>query len=76
MHLHGSRVSALGWGTHSLALLSFRGATYSREAAALADAGALKPLLDPRRFTLADVADAHAAVESGTAQGKIAIGVG
>ncbi|MFI6018774.1 zinc-dependent alcohol dehydrogenase family protein [Streptomyces sp. NPDC051287] len=93
----GHVVSALGWGTHSLAPLSFRGASYSgiftllplltgrgrehhgeimREAAALADAGALRPLLDPRRFTLADVADAHAAVESGTAQGKIVIDVG
>lgn len=92
----GHVVSALGWGTHSIAPLSFRGATYSgvftllplltgrgrehhgqimREAAALADAGALKPLLDPRRFTLADVADAHAAVESGAAQGKIVIDV-
>lgn len=92
----GHVVSALGWGTHSIAPLSFRGATYSgvftllplltgrgrehhgqimREASALADAGALKPLLDPRHFTLADVADAHAAVESGTAQGKIVIDV-
>lgn len=93
----GHVVSALGWGTHSIAPLSFRGATYSgvftllplltgrgrehhgqimREASALADAGALKPLLDPGHFTLADVADAHAAVESGTAQGKIVIDVG
>ncbi|MBB6351239.1 NADPH:quinone reductase-like Zn-dependent oxidoreductase [Nonomuraea muscovyensis] len=92
----GHVVSALGWGTHSIAPLSFRGATYSgvftllpmltgrgrehhsqimREAAALADAGALKPRLDPRRFTLADVADAHTAVESGSAQGKIVIDV-
>jgi NADPH:quinone reductase-like Zn-dependent oxidoreductase len=92
----GHVVSALGWGTHSIAPLSFRGATYSgvftllplltgrgrehhgeimREAAALADAGALKPLLDPRHFTLADVAAAHAAVESGAAQGKIVIDV-
>ncbi|MEU9831770.1 zinc-dependent alcohol dehydrogenase family protein [Streptosporangium sp. NPDC048047] len=93
----GHVVSALGWGTHSLAPLSFRGATYSgvftllpmltgrnrehhgeimREAAALADAGALKPLLDPRRFTFADVVDAHAAVESGALHGKIVIDVG
>ncbi|MFD8307872.1 zinc-dependent alcohol dehydrogenase family protein [Streptomyces sp. NPDC059690] len=92
----GHVVSALGWGTHSIAPLSFRGATYSgvftllplltgrgrehhgeimREAAALADAGALTPLLDPRHFTLADVAAAHAAVESGAAQGKIVIDV-
>ncbi|MDZ5446405.1 zinc-dependent alcohol dehydrogenase family protein [Micromonospora sp. 4G57] len=92
----GHVVSALGWGTHSLAPLSFRGASYSgvftllpmltgqgrehhgeilREAGALADAGALKPLLDPRPFTLATVADAHAAVESGTSTGKIVIDV-
>ncbi|WP_369226795.1 zinc-dependent alcohol dehydrogenase family protein [Streptomyces sp. R39] len=92
----GHVVSALGWGSHSLAPLSFRGATYSgvftllplltgrgrehhgeimREAATLADAGALKPLLDPRHFTLADVTDAHAAVESGTARGKVVIDV-
>ncbi|TDU01997.1 NADPH:quinone reductase-like Zn-dependent oxidoreductase [Streptomyces sp. 846.5] len=92
----GHVLSALGWGTHSLAPLSFRGATYSgvftllpmltgrgrehhgeimREAAALADAGELKPLLDPRRFTLATVADAHAAVESGTARSRIVVDV-
>ncbi|MFF5124906.1 zinc-binding dehydrogenase [Dactylosporangium aurantiacum] len=92
----GHVVSALGWGTHSLAPLSFRGASYSgvftplpmltgrgrehhgeilREVADLVDAGALKPLLDPRRFTLATVADAHAAVESGAATGKVVIDV-
>ncbi|MFI6761033.1 zinc-dependent alcohol dehydrogenase family protein [Micromonospora sp. NPDC050417] len=92
----GHVVSALGWGTHSLAPLSFRGASYSgvftlmpmltgqgrehhgeilREAAALADAGGLKPLLDPRRFTLATVADAHALVESGASTGKVVIDV-
>ncbi|GAA3050318.1 zinc-binding dehydrogenase [Streptomyces glomeratus] len=79
----GHVLSALGWGTHSIAPLSFRGALTGRgrdhrgeilrEAAALADAGALKPLLDSRRFTLATVADAHAAVESGTTQGKVVI---
>lgn len=68
----GHVVSALGWGTHSLAPLSFSGATYSgiftllpmltgrgrahhgeilREAAALADAGTLRPVVDARRFT-------------------------
>ncbi|MFD7874904.1 zinc-dependent alcohol dehydrogenase family protein [Streptomyces sp. NPDC059766] len=93
----GHVVSALGWGTHSIAPLSFRGATYSgvftllplltghgrehhaeilREAAALADAGLLRPLVDPRRFALAEVAAAHAAVESGTAHSKIVIDVG
>ncbi|MFF4899866.1 zinc-dependent alcohol dehydrogenase family protein [Streptomyces sp. NPDC001068] len=92
----GHVVSALGWGTHSLAPLSFRGASYSgvftllplltgrgrehhgeimREAAALAEAGGLTPVLDPRRFALTDVADAHAAVESGTARGRIVVDV-
>jgi NADPH2:quinone reductase len=92
----GHVVSALGWGTHSLAPLSFRGASYSgiftllpmltgrgrehhgdilRLAAALADAGALTPLLDERVFTLADVADAHAAVESGKNRGKVVVSV-
>ncbi|MEU7764053.1 zinc-dependent alcohol dehydrogenase family protein [Nocardia sp. NPDC049190] len=92
----GHVLSALGWGTHRLAPLSFRGATYSgiftllpmltgrgrehhgeimRAAAALADAGALEPLLDPRRFTLDTVADAHAIVDSGTVGGKIVIDI-
>ncbi|WP_055589127.1 zinc-dependent alcohol dehydrogenase family protein [Peterkaempfera griseoplana] len=92
----GHVVSALGWGTHSIAPLSFRGATYSgvftllpmltgrgrehhgeilREAAALADRGALRPRLDPRHFTLATVAQAHAAVEAGTTSGKVVIDV-
>jgi NADPH2:quinone reductase len=90
----GRVVSALGWGTHSLAPLSFRGATYSgvftllplltgrarehhgrilTEAAALIDAGSLRPLLDPRHFSLADVNEAHTAAESGTARGKIVV---
>ncbi|SEN93825.1 NADPH:quinone reductase [Actinacidiphila rubida] len=93
----GHVVSSLGWGTHSLAPLSFRGATYSgvftllplltgrgrahhgeimHAVGELADAGRLAPVLDPRLFTLADVADAHAAVATGTAQGKIVIDVG
>ncbi|CAG7606702.1 zinc-dependent alcohol dehydrogenase family protein [Actinacidiphila bryophytorum] len=92
----GHVVSALGWGTHNLAPLSFRGATYSgvftllplltgrgrehhgeimREAAALAAAGALKPDLDPRRFTLDSVADAHAAVETGSARAKVVVDI-
>jgi NADPH:quinone reductase-like Zn-dependent oxidoreductase len=92
----GHVVSALGWGSHSLAPLSFRGATYSgvftllpmltgrgrehhgeilRAAAALADAGALTPLLDERVFGLADVAEAHAAVESGKTRGKVVVEV-
>jgi NADPH:quinone reductase-like Zn-dependent oxidoreductase len=92
----GHVVSALGWGTHALAPLSFRGATYSgvftlmpmltgrhrahhgeimREATALADAGSLKPRLDPRTFTLDSVADAHTAVERGTAAGKVVVDI-
>ncbi len=90
----GHVVSALGWGTHALAPLSFRAATYSgiftllpmltgrgrehhgeilREAAALVDEGKLRPLLDGTRYTLADVADAHRSVESGTADGKVVV---
>lgn len=90
----GHVVSALGWGTHSIAPLSFRGATYSgvftllpmltgrgrehhgdilREVAALVDKGELRPILDPRGFTLDRVAEAHEAVESGTATGKVVV---
>ncbi|MEU4097106.1 zinc-dependent alcohol dehydrogenase family protein [Streptomyces sp. NPDC026673] len=92
----GHVVSALGWGTHSIAPLSFRGATYSgvftllpmltgrgrehhgeilREAAALAEAGTLRPRVDPRRFTLATAAAAHEAVERGSAEGKVVVDV-
>jgi NADPH:quinone reductase len=89
----GHVVSCLGWSTHSLAPLSFRGATYSgvftllplltglgqahhgeilREAAALADAGKLKPLLNEQRFSPDNIAAAHALVESG-AIGKVVV---
>lgn len=92
----GHVVSALGWGTHSLAPLSFRAATYSgvftllplltgegrahhggilREAARMADAGLLVPQLDPRRYSLADVAQAHAAIEDRTARGKLVVDI-
>jgi NADPH:quinone reductase-like Zn-dependent oxidoreductase len=92
----GHVVSALGWGTHSIAPLSFRGATYSgvftllpmltgrgrehhgeilREVAALADSGLLKPVLDPRRFTLDTVADAHTAVETAATTGKVVVDI-
>ncbi|MPY30187.1 zinc-dependent alcohol dehydrogenase family protein [Streptomyces adustus] len=92
----GRVVSALGWGTHSLAPLSFRGATYSgifsllplltgrgrahhgeimAKATTLVDQGVLKPLVDPRRFTFETVADAHALVASGNAQGKVVVDV-
>ena len=93
----GHVVSALGWGTHALAPLSFRGGTYSgvftllplltgegrdhhgeimREATRLAAAGQLRPRLDPRRFTLSNVDDAHAAIEDRSAQGKIVVDIG
>ncbi|MBM0206936.1 zinc-dependent alcohol dehydrogenase family protein [Micromonospora sp. STR1s_5] len=93
---HGHVVSALGWGSHSLAPLSFRGATYSgvftllpmltgrgrehhgvilREIATLVDAGALRPRLDKRRFTLDTVMDAHHLVAGGTAEGKVIVDV-
>jgi NADPH:quinone reductase len=89
----GHVVSCLGWSTHSLAPLSFRGATYSgvftllplltglgqahhgailREAAALADSGKLRPLLNQGRFSWADIDAAHATVESG-ALGKVVV---
>lgn len=89
----GHVVSCLGWSTHSLAPLSFRGATYSgvftllplltgmgqahhgeilREAAALADAGKLKPLLNDRRFCPPDIAAAYTLVASG-ALGKVVV---
>jgi NADPH:quinone reductase-like Zn-dependent oxidoreductase len=92
----GHVVSALGWGTHALAPLSFRAGTYSgvftllpllsgegrshhgdilREATRLAEAGGLRPRLDPRRFTLADVDEAHAAVEDRSADGKIVVDI-
>lgn len=89
----GHVVSCLGWSTHSLAPLSFRGATYSgvftlmplltgfgqahhgailREAAALADGGKLRPLLNEHRFSTADIDAAHASVESGVL-GKVVV---
>jgi NADPH:quinone reductase len=91
----GHVVSCLGWSTHSLAPLSFRGATYSgvfsllpllsgldqarhgqilSEAATLADAGKLKPLMNEQRFSPGDIAAAHALVESG-AVGKVVVDI-
>jgi NADPH:quinone reductase len=93
----GHVVSSLGWGTHALAPLSFRGATYSGvftllplltgeglehhgeilgHAARLAADGKLRPMLDPHRFTLAEVDAAHALMAGGQARGKIAVDVG
>lgn len=94
----GHVVTSLGWGSHALAPLSFRGATYSgvftllpiltgefrdhhgeimAEATSLAEAGLLKPLMDPTRFTLdaAAVAEAHALVASGQSRGKVVVDV-
>jgi NADPH:quinone reductase len=89
----GHVVSCLGWGTHSLAPLSFRGASYSgvftlyplisgegrarhgkilAQAAALAEAGRLRPLLNEQRFSMKDIGAAHALVETG-ALGKVVI---
>lgn len=92
----GHVISVLGWGTHSLAPLSFRGATYSgvftllplitgegrehhgeilTQISALADTGAFTPLLDLRTFSLESAHEAHLAVESGTARGKIVVDI-
>ena len=46
-----------------------------REAAALADAGRLRPHLDPARFDLAAIAEAHRHLEAGDAVGKVVIDV-
>jgi NADPH:quinone reductase len=72
----GHVVSSLGWGTHLLAPLSFRGASYSgvftllplitgrgrahhgeilAQAAALAEAGRLRPLLNERQFSIVEL---------------------
>jgi len=93
---HGHVLSCLGWGQHSLAPLSFRGATYSgvftllplltghgrehhgqilAQAARLIEAGQLKPLLDPRRFTLQTAEEAYTLLASGAAQGRLVIEV-
>lgn len=90
----GHVLSSLGWGSHSLAPLSFRGATYSgvftllplitgegrphhgqilSQAAVLAEAGKLKPLLSERNFSSNDLSAAYSLVEAGTT-GKIVIG--
>jgi NADPH:quinone reductase-like Zn-dependent oxidoreductase len=89
----GHVLSCLGWGSHSLAPLSFRGATYTgvftllplitgegrahhgeilAQAAALAEAGKLRPLLSKQRFSIHDIGAAHALVESGSL-GKVVV---
>jgi NADPH:quinone reductase len=92
----GHVVSALGWGTHALAPLSFRAATYSgvftllplltgegrthhgdilRNASRLVETGKLRPRLDPRRFTLSSVNEAHAAIANQSAKGKVVVDI-
>jgi NADPH:quinone reductase-like Zn-dependent oxidoreductase len=92
----GHVLSALGWGSHSLAPLSFRGATYSgvftlfpmisgegrshhgeilKQAAALADAGRITPLLNQRHFSTTEIHEAFAVVEDG-ATGKVVVEIG
>jgi NADPH:quinone reductase len=92
----GHVVSALGWGTHALAPLSFRAASYSgvftllplltgegraahgeilREIGKLAEQGKIDVTLDARRFTLANVDDAHALVETRQAEGKVVVDI-
>ena len=93
---HGHVLSCLGWGQHSLAPLSFRGATYSgvftllplltgvgrehhgqilREATRLIEAGSLRPLMDPRTFTLETAESAHELLVSGAAQGRLVVDI-
>jgi NADPH2:quinone reductase len=45
------------------------------EAAALAEAGRLTPIVDPARYDLETVAEAHRPVESGKRQGKVVVRV-
>jgi NADPH:quinone reductase-like Zn-dependent oxidoreductase len=39
------------------------------------DAGQIKVLLDQHRYSLADASDAHAAMQSGAARGKVVVEV-
>jgi NADPH2:quinone reductase len=43
--------------------------------ARIVDEGKLKPLIDPHRFTLATISDAHALLESGKAHGKVVVSI-
>jgi NADPH:quinone reductase len=45
------------------------------QAARLAEAGRIKPHLDPRRFTLDSVADAYEAIDARTARGKLVVDI-
>ena len=75
----GAEVSATVSSEEKAALARALGADhtidYRNEAAALADAGKLRPHLDPERFDLASVADAHRHLESGNAIGKVVVDV-
>ncbi len=46
-----------------------------RRASALVDAGKITPRVDPRRFTLENVAAAHDALVSGSRAGKVVVDV-
>jgi NADPH:quinone reductase len=92
----GHVVSSLGWGSHSLAPLSFRGATYSgvftllplltgegqahhggilTQAAALAEAGKLRPILSAERFSVSGIGAAFTRVTAGP-PGKVVVEIG
>jgi NADPH2:quinone reductase len=92
----GHVVSILGWGTHALAPLSFKSATYSgvftllqlltaegrrhhgdilRKAGMLAEAGKLRPHVDPRLFNLETMGDAYRAITERNAQGKLVVSI-
>jgi NADPH:quinone reductase len=47
-----------------------------REATRLVEAGKIVPRIDPRHFSLDTIGQAHAAIESGSAAGKIVIDIG
>lgn len=87
----GHVVSALGWGNHLLAPLSFRNATYSgvftlrpfisgkgkahygEILKQVTAAGKLRPILDPRVFTLENANEAYDAIENRSANGKLVV---
>lgn len=92
----GHVVSCLGWGSHALAPLSFKGGTYSgvftlaplldgagrahhgqilKSAAAMIEAGLVRPRLDPRVFSLETVEDAYATLTERRAEGKIVVSI-
>ena len=92
----GHVVSCLGWGTHSLAPLSFRAARYSgvftllpllsgkgrshhgeilASAAALSNAGKVKPLVNGAHFTTSELSEAYHAVAIGGV-GKVVVEIG